>query len=668
MNMPSAVDAYHGLSTVATLPEDGDIGIMPMPGSFNDTAIPACLVSAGLRLTASGYGSESETESSLSVPPCDDFLEYNRSWQKRQDDMWARLDVDFILAGREDDIAACGVEYDTANDDADVDGGGHGASNGDDHAAADSSVSKHHADTDDDNDDNPDIDNDDIDESHGGDLTLASPNSLASYPQPGIDFASGAGYPVYPPPLYGPPPGYAHPMAIPGYPYYPGTGQGYAPPAHYPPSGMYANAQLPSGQHYLHPAFPHPHHQPSSNQPNSVAPISPNRKPKAKRQHSANADGNRPHHYPVSDDSQTSNGKVKAVPIIDSGPVHKQDAIATTFRSIAASPASGARAPSMPSSTAAVEAVQSVPLPMPINSANSVDSSNSGSSGTGMQFYTLQDGHFYNTGGFNPPTYPDKTGNTILACRHHWPAKGHKLCRGSDAVTFKCRLCLGLPLDNGIQSWNGRCLSWRLEAPDPLPETDCCPMIRSVRRSRLIYNLFPDGEIPANFVESWRRWVANHQPEPPSPHRSSIDNGEGSSRAPARTRRASTEEISDMDDFDDVLANGSEQSHIDPLYRSRSNSKGKRCILGIFLTGIIPADFLVVWKEWCKSKSAACATTSSQPALASDNSTHSEYPSLSRPSKTPDNDEGSSTQRPHVVEESSDYERAVSWEATDNEQ
>ncbi|KAK3834959.1 MAG: hypothetical protein J3R72DRAFT_494364 [Linnemannia gamsii] len=96
--------------------------------------------------------------------------------------------------------------------------------------------------------------------------------------------------------------------------------------------------------------------------------------------------------------------------------------------------------------------------------------------------------------------------------------------------------------------------------------------------------------------------------------------------------------------------------------------QGERCILGIFLTGIIPADCLAVWEEWCKSRSAACSTMSSQPALASDNSTHSEFPSLSRPSKTLDKDEGSSTQRQYVVEESSDDEGAVSWEVTDNEQ
>ncbi|KAG0252750.1 hypothetical protein BGZ95_006535, partial [Linnemannia exigua] len=287
-------------------------------------------------------------------------------------------------------------------------------------------------------------------------------------------------------------------------------------------------------------------------------------KPKAKRQHSANADWNR--------SQEQDHGMT---PTIDLASVSNQDTIATAFKSIAASPASGARAPSIPSSTTPIEAVPGAPTSKPITSAATADSGNIVSSGTGVQFYTLQDGNFYNTGGFNPPAYPDKTGNTILACRHHWPAKGHKLCHGSDAIRFKCRLCLGLPLDNGVQSWNGRCLSWLLEAPDPLPETDCCPMIRNVRRTRLIYNLFPDGEIPADFVEAWRHWAAAYQPEPPSPHRSSIDNGESSLRAPVRARQASTEDIFDMEDCDDMVDNGGEQSHVDSLYRSRSDSKGK---------------------------------------------------------------------------------------------
>ncbi|KAG0277276.1 hypothetical protein BGZ95_006202 [Linnemannia exigua] len=88
-------------------------------------------------------------------------------------------------------------------------------------------------------------------------------------------------------------------------------------------------------------------------------------------------------------------------------------------------------------------------------------------------------------------------------------------------------------------------------------------MIRNVRKNRLIYNLFPDGEIPADIVKACRHWAAAHQPEPPPPHRSSIDNGEGSSHAPVRARQTSTEDIFDMDDFGDVIANGSEQPHID---------------------------------------------------------------------------------------------------------
>ncbi|KAG0248544.1 hypothetical protein BGZ95_008008, partial [Linnemannia exigua] len=152
------------------------------------------------------------------------------------------------------------------------------------------------------------------------------------------------------------------------------------------------------------------------------------------------------------------------------------------------------------------------------------------SSGPGVQFYSLQDGSFYNTGGSLPSTFADKTGNTILECRHHWTPKGHELCHGNDAEKFKYRLCLDLPLLNGINSWQSRCLSWRLDAPNPLPEKDCYPMIRAARRNRLVYDLFPDGDIPADFIEAWRHWAAAHPASSPSPRRESIDNGEGSSR------------------------------------------------------------------------------------------------------------------------------------------
>jgi hypothetical protein len=80
---------------------------------------------------------------------------------------------------------------------------------------------------------------------------------------------------------------------------------------------------------------------------------------------------------------------------------------------------------------------------------------------------------------------------------------------------------LGLPLLNGINSWQGWCLSWRLDAPDLLPEKDCWPMIRAVRRHRLVYDLFPDGEVPADFIEAWRHWAAAHQATSPPPHRES---------------------------------------------------------------------------------------------------------------------------------------------------
>jgi len=185
----------------------------------------------------------------------------------------------------------------------------------------------------------------------------------------------------------------------------------------------------------------------------------------------------------------------------------------------------------------------------------------------------MQDGNYYNTGGYEPSTYPDKFGNTVLACRHHWPPKGHKLCGGSDVMRFNCLLCLGLPLLNGIQPWNGRRLSWRMDAPDPLPETDCCPMIRYARRNRLIYDIFPDGDLPPDFLEAWRHWTAAHQPESPSPQRSLRDNGEGPSHPSVRAQQAFREDIPHVDNDDDVDAHDSEQSHVDSFHRTRSDSK-----------------------------------------------------------------------------------------------
>jgi hypothetical protein len=58
-------------------------------------------------------------------------------------------------------------------------------------------------------------------------------------------------------------------------------------------------------------------------------------------------------------------------------------------------------------------------------------------------------------------------------------------------------------------------------------------MIRAVRRNRLLFELFPDAEIPVEFIEAWRLWSADHPAVPPPPlHCASADNGEGSSRQP----------------------------------------------------------------------------------------------------------------------------------------
>ncbi|KAF9908685.1 hypothetical protein EC991_009613 [Linnemannia zychae] len=162
------------------------------------------------------------------------------------------------------------------------------------------------------------------------------------------------------------------------------------------------HAQLPSAQHYIHSSFPPPppsHHLPSSDQLNPVASPSP-KKPKAKRSHSDDRDENIPHHDSVPEtlpyhdptlhDPQTSNGRIKAR-TTEPAPTPNQYTIATAFKSIAASPATGARS---------------------LDTSYSTASTAVGNSGAGMQYYTLQDGNFYNTGGFNSPT-SDKSGNTV---------------------------------------------------------------------------------------------------------------------------------------------------------------------------------------------------------------------------------------------------------------
>ncbi|KAF8925425.1 hypothetical protein BGZ47_003259 [Haplosporangium gracile] len=61
--MPSSVNPYDEIPTVAPFFEDGDGDTGAMSGSFNEAAISTCLVSAGPgnRFTTPRYGSGSET-------------------------------------------------------------------------------------------------------------------------------------------------------------------------------------------------------------------------------------------------------------------------------------------------------------------------------------------------------------------------------------------------------------------------------------------------------------------------------------------------------------------------------------------------------------------------------------------------------------------------------
>ncbi|OAQ23314.1 hypothetical protein K457DRAFT_36664 [Linnemannia elongata AG-77] len=296
------------------------------------------------------------------------------------------------------------------------------------------------------------------------------------------------------------------------------------------------------------------------------------------------------YHDPSLYDPNTSNGliKKKIAKIVPPVPT-----IADAFKNIATSPANMGTHPVSPSMVSAVASaptthvdpsaipqlpptavtasapdapnvgVDHFPIPTTGQPPTAISQSASSDGNGGSQYYTVNNGAFFSIGGDLPSQYEDKSGNTVLSCRHHWGFKGHRLCQGTDAQDYNCLICLNkAPLGN-VKPWNARCLSWKINAPNPLPAFDCCPFIRAVRR--------------------------------------------------------------------------------------------QRCILGIFPTGIIPADFLAVWKEWCKSKSATCATMSSPPALASDNSTHCEDPSSSCPSKSLLNGERSSTKRPHVVEQSSGF-------------
>ncbi|KAG9062226.1 hypothetical protein KI688_006558 [Linnemannia hyalina] len=281
------------------------------------------------------------------------------------------------------------------------------------------------------------------------------------------------------------------PFAIPpnGYPYNPyGYSQAPLPPnpyfqqptgsehsAMYPPNGEMYSYHPSDPRYYRAPAFSlshqqylHSNYSAPSIDPYSRPPRSPKKKSFAKRQDISNAPvkdyyepqhdavpTNITYHDPTLYDPATSNDRIKPKAAIKATSAHNTNTISTAFRSIASSPASGARdtadaalplpvAASPPKDSEPSASAAAVPIP-----------GNLASSGTGVQFYTLQDGNFYNTGGSLPTTFGDKSGNTVLECRHHWPPKGHKLCLGNDAERFKCRLCLGLPLLNGINSWQG---------------------------------------------------------------------------------------------------------------------------------------------------------------------------------------------------------------------
>ncbi|KAF8950581.1 hypothetical protein BGZ46_004431, partial [Entomortierella lignicola] len=88
--------------------------------------------------------------------------------------------------------------------------------------------------------------------------------------------------------------------------------------------------------------------------------------------------------------------------------------------------------------------------------------------------------------------YTDSSNNTIPPCKHSWGYKGVPLCKGNDARDFNCLLCLGT-FDPSISPKDIRCLSWKINAPDPLPKADCCTTIRTVRLLNKVRLIFPDG-------------------------------------------------------------------------------------------------------------------------------------------------------------------------------
>ncbi|KAG9062265.1 hypothetical protein KI688_006597 [Linnemannia hyalina] len=249
----------------------------------------------------------------------------------------------------------------------------------------------------------------------------------------------GAGYAPVRSPFSMPPNGYPYnpygysQAPLPPNPYFQQpAGSGHS--ALYPPNGEMYSYHPSDPRYYRAPAFS-PSHQQYLYSNHSAPPIdpylrptlSPKKKSIAKRQdissapikdyHGPQHDAvptNITYHDPSLYDPATSNGRIKPKAATKATSAHDTNTIATVFRSIASSPASGAR-----------DTADAI-LPLPVAASPPKDSEPSASavavpipgtlasSGTGVQFYTLQDGSFYNTGGSLPTTFGDKSGNTVL--------------------------------------------------------------------------------------------------------------------------------------------------------------------------------------------------------------------------------------------------------------
>ncbi|KAG0276296.1 hypothetical protein BGZ97_010107, partial [Linnemannia gamsii] len=57
-------------------------------------------------------------------------------------------------------------------------------------------------------------------------------------------------------------------------------------------------------------------------------------------------------------------------------------------------------------------------------------------------------------GGNLPNQFEDKSGNTVLSCRHHWGFKGHRLYQGTDAEDYNCLICLNKTTLGDVKPWN----------------------------------------------------------------------------------------------------------------------------------------------------------------------------------------------------------------------